>query len=211
MSTRGNVIIRSPEQRLLFSYEIRNSAFPEEFIPNLIRYDGRAESLSDLGLIPGQVGNFEYWYEINLEDKSLKVWKSKTYWQHVPDTWKERGYQGCYLNPEKGKGWGYTNWRKGRLINNETLTYAPEEITLESDNRYTKADLEKWEDDDYLYLRYYMKKLKYDPVSIHTWLLPCDEIYQVFYRSSFEDMALLMGSNYQEEQIIARWRLQIGK
>lgn len=210
MSTRGNVVIRSPSQGLLFSYEIMSSAYPDEFVPHLIRYDGRAESLNDLELIPGQIGNFDYWYEINLAQNNLKVWNSTTYWHRVPDNWKEKGYQGCYRHPNK-KGWGYTNWRKGKVIDNKNLTYAPEEIALASNDQYTNNDYKKWVDDDYLYISYYMKKIKYDPKAIHTWLMPCDEIYQIFYNTPFEDIPLLVGSKNLVEQTIAKWRLKVGK
>jgi hypothetical protein len=225
MSTRANIVIKSPAQSgLSFYYERRSDGYPSEVVPILAAYDGTPESLSDLHLMPGQVGNFSYSYELDVGNGTIKVWDSQYYWQNAPEDWEEKGWQGCYQN-KKGK-WGYKGYRKGkRLYLNEygtKVTYDRKMrrnpnshkkvhhggIELIPNNQYTKQQLKTLDNEDVVY-QYWLKKLKFDPTLIHTWLKAFPDHYDEMYVKQIEDMPMMINSRYDFEKGVAAWRLSV--
>jgi hypothetical protein len=71
------------------------------------------EIISKLFLFPGHVGNFCYYYKIDLDTETVTCWESNTYWVNAPKDWKEKGWS-CWMG-KNGK-YGYTNWRKGKKV-----------------------------------------------------------------------------------------------
>lgn len=208
--TRGNLIIQSPAQGLSFYYQINSSAYPREIIPELLKYDGTPESL-DLGLEPGQVGNFSYFYELDVTSGTLKVWDSTTYWQNAPKNWKEKGYN-CWMG--KNGQYGYTNWKKKNRLDILGYTTKPVNpyrglIKLVENDQFTRDQLKEYSDEHIGCLQYYMKKLRFDPTKVHTWLAACPDYYTPMYEESLDEQALKINSNYTIEKEIANWRLKI--
>ena len=217
MSTRANVCIKGIAEgsgkELSFYYEIPNSAYPEEVLPELIKYDGTPESLIDLNLTPGQVGNASYFYGLNATDGTLKVWDSQRYFQYAPKNWEEKGYS--YSETRDGRP-GYTSWRKGKrldiggFISKKEIPYRGL-IKLYHDDKYTRKNLSLItpETEDIWHLGYYMKKLRYNPDKIFTWLSACPDYLEPMYEQPLEEMALKINTGYVVEKGIANWRLKI--
>ena len=217
MSTRGNVVIKGitegSGEELSFYYEIPSSAYPEEVVPQLLKYDGTPESLIDSYVSPGNVGNADYFYEINATDGTLKVWDSQVFWVSAPANWKERGYH-CWKGND-GR-YGFSSWRKGkrldigRFVSKDETPYRGL-IKLYRNDKYTRKNLSLITADtkDIWHLGNYMKKLRYDPDKIFTWLSACPDYIETMYKEPLEDMALMVNYNYLVDKAIANWRLKI--
>lgn len=80
--------------------------------------DDLGKFISDLNLSIGHVGNFSYAYEIDFVKQKIKAWDSTIYWVNAPEDWEARGWN-CWKG-NNGK-YGYTNWRKGKLIYDKTF------------------------------------------------------------------------------------------
>jgi len=209
MSTRANVVIKSPIQGLSFYYQICSDGYPERIAPLLLRYDGTPESLKNLDLEPGQVGNFYYFYELDVTSGTLKIWDSKIYWQNAPVDWKEKGYN-CWKG-ENGR-YGYSNWRKSKRLDPGGFTKgSPYKglIKLVENCRFTSKQLSQNTGDYLSAVGYYMKKLRYNPTKVYTWLSACEDYYNSIYLESLDEQALKINSNYVLYKEIANWRLKV--
>lgn len=117
--TRGNLTIKCYKNKWLF--QISSDGYPEDIVPSLLKiiklnvYDIYLDTIQNLigNVALGHVGNPCYYYDIDLVEKTIKVYESKTYWVNAPDNWKELGWY-CWQG-SNGK-MGYIDWRKGKKI-----------------------------------------------------------------------------------------------
>lgn len=117
--TRGNIVIKWYKN--IWNFEIGSDAYPENIVPLLFTllkknpYQLYLNDLSELfgNAALGHVGNWSYWYEINLSAHTINVWESKVRWVNAPANWKEQGWY-CWLGVN-GK-YGYIDWVKGKKI-----------------------------------------------------------------------------------------------
>ena len=122
--TRANITIRSLGRK--FELQLGSDGYPEEVVPILKEQLKATDYYGfDLYILThnfnvslGHVGNPYFYYDLDLDENTLKCYKATTYWVNAPENWKERGWY-CWLG-ENGK-YGYTNWRRGRLIQFEKL------------------------------------------------------------------------------------------
>jgi len=207
MSTRANVVIKSPAQGLSFYYLITSDGYPESTAPDLLAYNGHPDSLLSLDMHPGEIGNWDYRYELDVSKGALKIWDSTMYFQKAPDDWKEKGYAGVYQQNGRGP-WGYHNWRKyHHQTKHESDRAYQGEVYLKPHPRYTSAQLKQIRGEN---LPRYAGLLQHDPRKVHTWLAGCQsEYYDPIYKQPFEDMACMINNRFLFDKEIANWRLKV--
>jgi len=210
--TRANIIIYSILQNIKIPLQVNSDAFPKEILPILQTWNGSFKSLSNLAASPGAVGNFSYWYELNVDSGEIKAWDCKIFWVNAPKDWKETGAH-CWIG--KNGNYGYTSRRKGKVI--ETLYIKPfpiqyPEETPGEEPLYTSKELK---------LLYKHPEYQTHIVAQH-WRNPAlnkavvalsDDIYEPMYDTSLNDLPLAL--NRPEWDIVGKniisWRLKIGK
>lgn len=148
--TRANVYVITRQGK--FKFQANSSAYPSNVMGDIIEFatsaasknaifngqigfydhpDSRALStlIYEMGLTLGEVGNFSFVYEIDFVKQRVKVWNSTTYWVNGPEDWEAKGWN-CW----KGKNgkYGYTNWKKNKLLFDKHFISLIEDVVSEN-------------------------------------------------------------------------------
>jgi len=140
--TRANIIIFQDCFPKKVYFELTSSAYPSHVLDSIVRFctehifrhtkpEGQTKTIynriSDIALRDfvqdlcpsiSQVGNPDYFYDIDLITGTLKVWKYKNKWIYAPLDWKEKGWHCC---EEKNGRAGYTKAVRGKLLLNMSI------------------------------------------------------------------------------------------
>ena len=206
--TRANIVIYSIILGIKFEYCVSGDGYPSRVMPELKAWDGTLESLTDLYLQVGRIGNFYYAYELNLDTGEIKAWDAKTYWVNAPSDWKERGWN-CWENSD-GKP-GYTSWRKGKVVEAAKIENCkPLVINRDSDPIYNSKELKKLRNKNDYEAQYLAKYWK-DPIKNKLYVSADKDAYEYMYAYSDEDLPLHMAEMVSHPQWreakIYNWRL----
>jgi len=152
MSTRANFLIVTEQGK--FKFQANSSAYPERILPDIFQllqdsayrsqsnvvFDidcgGLSKLIDNCSMTLGEVGNPSYYYHINMVEKTVKCWDYKLGWAYAPVDWRERGWN-CWIGGKK-KQYGYTTWKRGKLIYSKSFQDIINEETL----LVNKAELE---------------------------------------------------------------------
>ena len=120
--TRANVVIIRHGQKTYL--EIKSDGFPHRVVPALQAYvknhPEMSESLCDLELFKeinvcfGHVGNPTYFYDVNVDEGTVKARRAQHFWVQAPENWRGKGYV-CYRGGPRGE-YGYPSWRRGEVL-----------------------------------------------------------------------------------------------
>lgn len=161
--TRANFKIITKDGTL--NMQCNSSAYPSEMMKPLLTFaisthssnmgatngfyqnvgsNDLATLIDAIGLTIGSVGNASYYYEVDFIKQTVKVWENAMYWVNAPLDWEVRGWN-CWKGTN-GK-YGYSNWRKGKLIYEigfksiiTVKTTAPSQIICVNSDRLLEAE-----------------------------------------------------------------------
>lgn len=212
--TRAQIHIFSKLQNIDFLYGVNSDGYPSFVASPLMKFSGDIPSINEyLYLTISPAGNFDYYYELDCDVPSLTYGEAQIYWRNAPPDWKERGWH-CWID-DKHDNYGWSEFRKGKILDILPIHSDPISIKISSNNRYTLQDIKS-----YIALNSYaswtLKRVLRSSKNldiIHTYIQGDDVIHNYMYDIPYEDIPLYISDDDTSDigNSIYKWRLNVGK